>query len=308
MSTRDWRTLRHLGRDRMVPLAVAERVADERDRLHSLLVKADAEIRSHRAALASRSEEAHRLQHAVDVLSRQQEAAGARIEQLEAALVRAGTGTPDPKLLDQLDQLRTDAAGYREDAQRGWAEAELARREAEQAREEADAARAESQALREERDTQVTPVRSASTEELEHEVAQWRQRAQSYVADLANVRRREAEDIAAGVRKERVARLASLATVHDTVVRSLETSTLGADDPWTVGTQRTRDLILQEMAKAGATPMGTAGEPFDPNLHEAVAAVPGGAPDTIAQVFEIGFVLDDGTLVRPARVGVFGGH
>lgn len=66
--------------------------------------------------------------------------------------------------------------------------------------------------------------------------------------------------------------------------------------------QKLRALV----AKAGMTAFGEKGEPFDPNLHEAIAQLPG-APehaDEIADVVEVGYRIGD-RLVRPAKVAVF---
>ena len=141
MNGRDWRTLQHLGRDPVVPLAVAERVAHERDRLGALLQQAEAELRSQRSALASRTEEAHRLEHAVDVLRRQHQAAITRIEQLERELPRAANTVGATQLEDltrELERLRSQAEVFRDDAHKGWAQVELAQAEAARARQEAE--------------------------------------------------------------------------------------------------------------------------------------------------------------------------
>jgi molecular chaperone GrpE len=312
MNSRDWRTLRHLGRDPVVPLAVAERVAHERDQLEALLGRAENELRSQRSALASRTEEARRLQHSVEVLQGQARAAVSRAEQLEQALSRV---EPAPRadigreLRDELERSRNEAQVFREDAHRGWAQVERAQAEAREARQEADRARDELEALRQSAAAAATPRASTATQaaESEHEALEWKRRATGYAADLANLRRREAAEIEAGVRRERVARLMGLATVHDTVQRSIDTSTMNHDDPWMQGTIRTRELVLQQMAAAGAQPFGAAGDRFDPHRHEAIAVLPGGEADTVAQVLEVGFSLDDGSLVRPARVAVHNG-
>ncbi len=50
-----------------------------------------------------------------------------------------------------------------------------------------------------------------------------------------------------------------------------------------------------------------AGQPFDPNLHEAVMTMPAASPDadhTVGSVLQPGYRLN-GTLLRPARVAVF---
>ncbi len=53
----------------------------------------------------------------------------------------------------------------------------------------------------------------------------------------------------------------------------------------------------------GVEPFSPEGEPFDPQLHEAVAQQPieGAESGTVAEVFQQGYRLGDSVL-RPARV------
>ena len=65
--------------------------------------------------------------------------------------------------------------------------------------------------------------------------------------------------------------------------------------------------LLHELESAGLTRVGEAGEPFDPNLHEAVGTLPAPSPDregTVAAVFQAGYRFG-GALLRPARVQVY---
>ena len=64
--------------------------------------------------------------------------------------------------------------------------------------------------------------------------------------------------------------------------------------------------LLQELEQAGFERVGAAGEPFDPNHHEAVATHPASeqqAPGTIGNVLQPGYRLGN-VLLRPARVVV----
>ncbi len=69
-------------------------------------------------------------------------------------------------------------------------------------------------------------------------------------------------------------------------------------------------LITDELEKVagkyGLVAFGKVGEPFDPNLHDALMQVPLETPVevvTISQVMQQGYKLDD-RVIRPARVGV----
>lgn len=72
-----------------------------------------------------------------------------------------------------------------------------------------------------------------------------------------------------------------------------------------VGVDMTRKAFVDILARHGVTEFGTAGEPFNPESHEAlgVASVPGLADDDVAQVVQRGYLLR-GRLLRPAKVMV----
>lgn len=71
------------------------------------------------------------------------------------------------------------------------------------------------------------------------------------------------------------------------------------------------ELVERKMLKAltdrGLERVGAVGDPFDPNLHEAIGGLPAPSPDldqTLAAVFQPGYRLG-ATLLRPARVQVY---
>ncbi|RME60399.1 MAG: nucleotide exchange factor GrpE, partial [Caldilineae bacterium] len=72
--------------------------------------------------------------------------------------------------------------------------------------------------------------------------------------------------------------------------------------------EATLAAFLDTLQRYGVQPMNPVGEPFDPNLHEAVGHVPsdGIPPDHVAQVVRTGYTVN-GRLLRPARVLVSSG-
>ncbi|MBT3217565.1 MAG: nucleotide exchange factor GrpE [Proteobacteria bacterium] len=139
-----------------------------------------------------------------------------------------------------------------------------------------------------------------SSEEVQH--GQWRDRAHRLAADLANVRAHVDQSIDRGVLQERIERLASLAEIYDSVARSL-TVEGETNSPWYEGNSALLAQISAEIRRGGATAVGDMSDPFDPKLHEAIGVVESDyPPDTIVEVVQKGFVLDEGGLVRPARV------
>jgi molecular chaperone GrpE len=71
------------------------------------------------------------------------------------------------------------------------------------------------------------------------------------------------------------------------------------------GIQLTYKSFIDALARHQVVVVNPQGEPFDPNLHQAVSAVPNPdvEPNTVINVFQKGYTLH-GRLVRPAMVVV----
>jgi molecular chaperone GrpE len=125
------------------------------------------------------------------------------------------------------------------------------------------------------------------------------------VADLDNYRKRAARE-AENARQFGVERLAaSLLPALD----GLELGAGAADqaDAATLaeGQRATLKLLLKALEAAAVDEIDPAGEPFDPERHEAIRtqATAEAAPGTVLTVIQKGYVLN-GRLLRPARVVV----
>ncbi|MBM5812497.1 MAG: nucleotide exchange factor GrpE [Gammaproteobacteria bacterium] len=122
------------------------------------------------------------------------------------------------------------------------------------------------------------------------------------VAELDNYRKRAAREIE-GARQYGAERLATeLLPVLDSLGLALDAA---AADAATLleGQRATLRLLLKAFERAGISEIDPLGQPFDPQLHEAMALQPaaGQPPDTVLQVAQKGYVLN-GRLLRPARV------
>jgi molecular chaperone GrpE len=123
-------------------------------------------------------------------------------------------------------------------------------------------------------------------------------------ADFENFRRRAAKDYESAHREGRRTALLPLLPVLDSLERALQAGS--TDREFYDGVEATHRLFLAALREAGAKPIETVGQPFDPTVHEAVAAVPadgGVTPGTVVREVRRGWRLDD-ELLRPAQVVV----
>jgi molecular chaperone GrpE len=147
---------------------------------------------------------------------------------------------------------------------------------------------------------EVTELR-ASLEAAEARALESRDLYMRALAELENVRKRASRDVEQA-HKYAVDRFANdLVGVKD----SLELGLLAAGDVETLkaGTDATLKLLKKAFEKAGVIELDPLGEPFNPELHEAMAMMPSAehVPDSVTQVVQKGYQLN-GRLLRPARV------
>lgn len=124
------------------------------------------------------------------------------------------------------------------------------------------------------------------------------------LADLANLRKRVARDVAAQRAEERVRVAAELLPVLDNLDLALEHA---ESDPGGIveGVRAVRDQAVGVLARLGFPRHDDVGVPFDPARHEAVSVIAGtDAPDgTVVQVLRPGYG-DALHQLRPAAVVV----
>ena len=81
---------------------------------------------------------------------------------------------------------------------------------------------------------------------------------------------------------------------------------LGLDEKTAEGIKNLKKKYEEILAGLGVTEIDPAGEPFDPNIAEAVMTTEAGegeSPDTVKQVFQKGYKLND-KIIRYAKVSV----
>jgi molecular chaperone GrpE len=129
--------------------------------------------------------------------------------------------------------------------------------------------------------------------------------AQRTQADFENYRKRVARDAAAAQERGVCSLAKELLPALDNLDRAIEHA--DHDDPLLQGVRLVRSELAAALARAGIESFSPAGEPFDPEVHEAVATAaqaPGGKPSgTVVEVYQPGYRLG-ASILRPARVVV----
>jgi molecular chaperone GrpE len=124
-------------------------------------------------------------------------------------------------------------------------------------------------------------------------------------ADFANFKRRTDEERAALGQFSNALLIGKLLGVLDDFDRALESVPPEAHDAWIEGVKLTERKLRNVLESEGVTPIEAVGQPFDPNLHEAVAHEPtADHPDNevIGEV-QRGYRLHD-RVIRPSLVRV----
>jgi molecular chaperone GrpE len=133
-------------------------------------------------------------------------------------------------------------------------------------------------------------------------LAEMEDRLKRALADLDNYRKRSAREVDRRVLESRESMLRDWLEAVDSIDRALQ---MDPDGPASAGLRAVLEQMESILARHGVTRTGAAGEPFDPERHEAVAVQESGeAPDrSILNVARSGYALGDRVL-RPAQVVV----
>jgi molecular chaperone GrpE len=130
-------------------------------------------------------------------------------------------------------------------------------------------------------------------------------------ADAQNARRRAEQDIEKAHKFGLEKMVNDLLPVVDNLERALASIDAGNESfkPMAEGIQLTLKSFIDALARHQVAVVDPQGAPFDPNLHQAVSAIPSPEvePNTVINVFQKGYTLH-GRLVRPAMVVVAKGE
>ncbi len=147
----------------------------------------------------------------------------------------------------------------------------------------------------------------AELEQLRTALASLREEALRERAELENQRKRLARDVDQARRFANERLLSDLLPVLDSLEAGLAAAA-AETGPLKDGLEATRRQLLKVGEDNGMRQIDPQGEAFDPAWHQAVSQIPApdAAPNTVVQVFQKGYVLND-RLLRPALVVVAAG-
>jgi len=156
-----------------------------------------------------------------------------------------------------------------------------------------------------------TAVQLVEMERLKSELLASEERAKTHwdqymraLAEMDNIRKRAAKDLE-GTRQFAVEKFAQdLIGVKDSLELALANAGKADVANLVEGQSATLRLLAKAFEKAQIEEVNPEGQPFNPELHEAMMAQPSDAPpNTVLAVIQRGYTLN-GRLLRPARVVV----
>jgi molecular chaperone GrpE len=138
------------------------------------------------------------------------------------------------------------------------------------------------------------------------EEASWRERYVRLQAELESLRRRweqRFETETANARQEILRDMLPLADHLELALQHAANANDGQAKEYVRDLSATQQAFLSTLKRYNVTPIEALGQPFDPNLHEAVGQVAEGDVPSghVAHVVQTGY-LDGDKLLRPARV------
>ncbi len=145
---------------------------------------------------------------------------------------------------------------------------------------------------------------------LESQLEESRDRQLRLAAEFDNYRKRIVRERAEQTDRAQASLVTRLLDVLDDMDRLSAEGSAGSAESLRQAVELVDRKLRKELEAAGVERIDPVGQPFDPNVHEAVSTVPPPKPDldhTVSATFQTGYRFK-GTLVRPARVQVYSGQ
>ncbi|HEY7773648.1 MAG TPA: nucleotide exchange factor GrpE [Marinagarivorans sp.] len=151
----------------------------------------------------------------------------------------------------------------------------------------------------------------AEVEALKNELAGAQEQVLRASAEMQNARRRAQQDVEKAHKFALEKFVGDMLPVADNLERALEAANgqQGSIEAIVEGVELTLKSMVDGLKRHNVEGVYPEGEPFDPQLHQAMSMVPDPnvEPNTVINVFQRGYTLN-GRLVRPAMVVVSKGE
>lgn len=138
-------------------------------------------------------------------------------------------------------------------------------------------------------------------EKLQKELEEMTEHAKRTMADMQNLKRRQEEERKIITKMANMDLILTLLPVIDNMDRALEHAPKEADK-WVEGMEMNIKQLKKIFLDSGVEEIEALNQPFNPELHEALAQGPG-EKDKVVEVFEKGYKLGD-KVIRHAKVKV----
>jgi molecular chaperone GrpE len=149
-----------------------------------------------------------------------------------------------------------------------------------------------------------TPDQLASFREKAAKAEQQRDDMLRTLADYENSRKRAARDLEVERKFAHAKLSADLLPALDNLERALAAAKKSGENSALIqGVQATQQMLLDALKRHGVTVIEAQGQPFDPNLHQAVHMMPSKdqPANSVLQVLQPGYQIHD-RILRPASV------
>lgn len=137
------------------------------------------------------------------------------------------------------------------------------------------------------------------SDQLKKDLAEMTELAKRTMADLQNLRRRNEEERGTLVKMANLNLIAQILPIVDNLDRAI---THSPGDEWAKGIEMSLGQLHNVLENFGVKRMECVGQPFNPDLHEALTQGPGPA-NTVVEELEKGYLLGD-RVIRHAKVKV----
>jgi len=141
----------------------------------------------------------------------------------------------------------------------------------------------------EQAEPETVEVQPDPVEQMKEQLAQQEDKYLRLAAEYDNYRKRTAKEKESIWTEVKADTAAAFLPVYDNLERAIKQET--ADEAYKKGVEMTMNQIKEVFSKLGIEEIPALGEPFDPNLHNAVMHIDDEnfGENTIAEVFQAGF-------------------